>query len=128
MNLYEVKSSDAPKAIGPYSQAIEAEGSRYVFVSGQLGIDPETGQLVADTVEEQARKALENLMAVLMAAGCDRGSVVKTTIYLQRIEDFAAVNEIYAGFMKPPYPARACVAVDQLPKGARVEIDAIAVK
>ena len=128
MNLHEVKSPDAPQALGPYSQAIEAEAGRYVFVSGQLGIDVESGELVADTIEEQTRKALENLMTVLRAAGCDQGSIVKTTIYLCRIGDFAAVNEVYAGFMKPTYPARACVAVAELPKGALVEIDAIAVK
>ncbi|MFH1313173.1 MAG: Rid family detoxifying hydrolase [Candidatus Eisenbacteria bacterium] len=128
MNLYEVKSPDAPRALGPYSQAVETEAGRYIFVSGQLGIDVASGELIADTIEEQTRKALENLMAVVGAAGCGEGSIVKTTIYLKRIEDFAAVNEVYADFMKPPYPARACVAVAGLPKGALVEIDAIAVK
>jgi 2-iminobutanoate/2-iminopropanoate deaminase len=128
MNLHEVKSPDAPQALGPYSQAIEAEAGRYIFVSGQLGIDVESGELVADTIEEQTRKTLENLMAVVKAAGCDQVSIVKIMIYLKHIEDFAAVNEVYAGFMKPPYPARACVAVAELPKGALVEMDAIAVK
>ena len=128
MNLKEVRSAEAPRAIGPYSQAVEAEAGGFVFASGQLGIDVETGALVADTAEGQAKAALENLLAVLRAAGCDQGSIVKTTIYLKRIEDFAAVNEVYAGLMKPPYPARACVAVRDLPKGALVEIDAIAVK
>jgi 2-iminobutanoate/2-iminopropanoate deaminase len=128
MNLNEVRSAEAPQAIGPYSQAIEAEAGRCVFASGQLGIDVDTGKLVADTVEEQAEKALENLLAVLRAAGCDQRSVVKTTVYLKRMEDFAAVNEVYARFMKPPHPARACVAVADLPKGALVEVDAIAVK
>ena len=128
MNLHEVRSPDAPRALGPYSQAVEAEPGRYVFVSGQIGIDVESGEFVADTIEEQARKTLENLMAIIRAAGCDESSIVKTTIYLKRVEDFAAVNEVYAGFMKPPYPARACVVVGDLPKGALVEIDAIAVK
>ena len=128
MEVHEVKSPDAPKALGPYSQAVEAEAGRFVFVSGQIGMDAGTGELVAGSVGEQARKSLENLMAVLAAAGCDRRSIVKTTIYLSSMEDFAAVNEIYAEFMKPPYPARACVAVAGLPKGALVEIDAIAVK
>jgi 2-iminobutanoate/2-iminopropanoate deaminase len=128
MNLHEVRSPDAPQALGPYSQAIEAEAGRCVFVSGQLGIELESGELVADTIEEQTRRTLENLLAVVRAAGCDQSSIVKTTIYLKRIEDFAAVNEVYAGFMEPPYPARACVAVAELPKGALVEMDAIAVK
>jgi 2-iminobutanoate/2-iminopropanoate deaminase len=128
MNLQEVRSHEAPRALGPYSQAIEAGAGRYVFVSGQVGIDVESGELVADTVEQQARKALQNLLAVIRAAGCDESSIVKTTVYLKRMEDFAAVNEVYAGFMKPPYPARACIAVADLPKGALVEIDAIAVK
>ena len=128
MNLKEVKSSEAPQALGPYSQAIEAEAGRYVFISGQVGIDVESGELVADSVEEQAVRALENLLAVVRAAGCDESSIVKTTIYLKRIEDFGAVNSVYERFMKPPYPARACIAVAGLPKGALVEIDAIAVK
>ena len=128
MNLKEVKSSEAPHALGPYSQAIEAEAGRYVFISGQIGIDVESGELVADSVEEQAVRALENLLAVIRAAGCDESSIVKATIYLKRIEDFGAVNSVYERFMKPPYPARACVAVAGLPKGALVEIDAIAVK
>jgi 2-iminobutanoate/2-iminopropanoate deaminase len=128
MNLKEVKSSEAPQALGPYSQAIEAEADRYVFISGQIGIDVESGELVADSVEEQAVRALENLLAVIRAAGCAERSIVKTTIYLKRIEDFGAVNSVYERFMKSPYPARACVAVAALPKGALVEIDAIAVK
>jgi 2-iminobutanoate/2-iminopropanoate deaminase len=128
MNLKQVKSSEAPQALGPYSQAIEVEAGRCVFVSGQIGIDVESGELVADRVEEQAVRALENLMAVIRAAGCDESSIVKTTIYLKRIEDFGAVNSIYERFMKPPYPARACVAVAALPKGALFEIDAVAVK
>jgi 2-iminobutanoate/2-iminopropanoate deaminase len=128
MNLQEVRSPEAPQALGPYSQAIEAGAGRYVFVSGQIGIDVESGELVADTLEEQAGKALQNLLAVVRAAGCDESSIVKTTVYLKRMEDFATVNEVYATFMRPPYPARVCIAAAGLPKGALVEIDAIAVK
>jgi 2-iminobutanoate/2-iminopropanoate deaminase len=125
MELEEVRSPDAPGAMGPYSQAIKAAANRYVFVAGQIGIDVESGEFVADTIEEQTRKTLENLMAVVRAAGGDETSIVKTTIYLTRMEDFGSVNEVYAGFLKAPYPARVCVAVRELPLGALVEIDAI---
>jgi 2-iminobutanoate/2-iminopropanoate deaminase len=97
-----------------------------VFLSGQVGVDPAMGGFVSDTVEGQARRCLENLMAVLKEAGGDAGSIVKATVYITRMEHFAAVNNVYADFFTEPYPARACIAVGELPLGALVEIEAIA--
>jgi 2-iminobutanoate/2-iminopropanoate deaminase len=118
-----VSSSSAPAAIGPYSQAIVAGGT--VYCSGQIGMDPATGEL-ADGLEAQAERALRNLSAVLDAAGVTLADVVKTTIFLTDMGDFAAVNAIYASAMPEPPPARSTVAVAALPKGALVEIEAIA--
>jgi len=118
-----VSSSNAPAAIGPYSQAIVADGT--VYCAGQIGLDPATGEL-AEGLEAQAERALRNLSAVLDAAGATLADVVKTTIFLADMGDFAAVNAIYATFMPDPPPARSTVAVSGLPKGALVEIEAIA--
>jgi len=118
-----IESSRAPKPVGPYSQAIDAGG--FVFVSGQLGIDPETGNL-AEGVEAQAGKALANIAAILEAAGLEMKDVVKVTIFLTDMGDFPKVNEVYAGYFSEPWPARACVAVAGLPKGALVEMECIA--
>ena len=118
-----VSSSNAPAAIGPYSQAIVADGT--VYCAGQIGLDPATGEL-AQGLEAQAERALRNLTAVLDAAGATLADVVKTTIFLADMGDFAAVNAIYATFMPDPPPARSTVAVSGLPKGALVEIEAIA--
>ena len=121
-----VSTVNAPAAIGPYSQAIEANG--IVFVSGQIPLDPLTGIIVGKTVTEQTHQALKNLSAVLAAAGCTLEMVVKTTCFLADMNDFAAFNEVYAGYFPAVCPARACVAVKSLPKGSLVEVDAIAVK
>ena len=118
-----IESSRAPKPVGPYSQAIDAGG--FVFVSGQLGMDPETGNL-AEGVEAQAGKALANIAAILEAAGLEMKDVVKVTIFLTDMGDFPKVNEVYAGYFSEPWPARACVAVAGLPKGALVEMECIA--
>ena len=118
-----VSSSGAPAAIGPYSQAIVADGT--VYCSGQIGLDPATGEL-AEGLEAQAERAMRNLSAVLDAAGVTLADVVKTTIFLTDMGDFAAVNAIYATAMPEPPPARSTVAVAGLPKGALVEIEAIA--
>jgi 2-iminobutanoate/2-iminopropanoate deaminase len=123
MTRHAVSTPGAPHAIGPYSQGIAA--GDLVFCSGQVGLDPTTGEL-ADGVEAQAERALRNLAAVLDAAGCSFGDVVKTTIFLADIGDFAAVNAIYARFMPDPPPARSTVQVAALPKGGLVEVDAIA--
>jgi 2-iminobutanoate/2-iminopropanoate deaminase len=122
----EIKTNKAPKAIGPYSQGIEANG--FVFASGQIAIDPETGELNMGSVEEQTRLALENLKAVLEESGCSLENVVKCTVFLEDMDDFSKMNSIYGEFFKPPYPARAAVQVARLPKDMKVEIEAIAVK
>jgi 2-iminobutanoate/2-iminopropanoate deaminase len=121
-----LSTSDAPKAIGPYSQALEH--GDLVFLSGQIGLDPASGNLVSGGTPAEAEQVLKNLGAVLDAAGLSFAHVVRTTIYLVDLADFAAVNEIYARHVREPYPARATVGVAALPKGARVEIDAIAVR
>jgi len=113
----------APKAIGPYSAAIACRG--FVFVSGQLGIDPESGNLL-EGVEAQARQALRNLRAVLESAGTDLSAVIKTTVFLKDMADFALVNAVYAEFFTQDYPARSAIQVAALPKGGLVEIEAIA--
>jgi 2-iminobutanoate/2-iminopropanoate deaminase len=121
-----VHSDDAPKAIGPYSQAIRA--GNLVFCSGQIPLDPKTGEMIGSgDVRAQARRVMENLKAVLTAAGTSLGHVVKTTIYLADLGDFGAVNDVYGGYFPSTPPARATVQVAGLPRGAMVEIDAIAV-
>ena len=119
-----VRTDKAPAAIGPYSQAVKAEG--FVFASGQLGIDPDTGKL-ADGVEAQTRQALLNLSAVFEAAGTNLDNVVKTTIFLADIADFPKVNAVYGEFFGSSLPARATVQAAALPLGALVEIEAIAI-
>ncbi len=123
MTRRAVSTTGAPAAIGPYSQGIASEG--YVFCSGQLGLDPVSGELV-EGVEPQAERALRNLSAVLDAAGLTLADVLKTTIFLTDMDDFSAVNIVYARHMADPPPARSTVAVAGLPKGARIEIEAIA--
>ena len=123
MTRSAISTSGAPAALGPYSQAIDADG--LVFCSGQLGLDPTTGEL-AEGVEAQAERALKNLSAVLDAAGLAWADVAKTTIFLVDIGDFAAVNAVYGAVMPDPPPARSTVGIAALPKGARVEIEAIA--
>ena len=120
----QVETSGAPDAIGPYSQGIRA--GELVFTAGQVGIDPTTGDLV-EGVAAQAERALRNLTAILDAAGVALDRVVKTTIFLADMGDFATVNEVYASHFSAPYPARSTVAVAGLPKGALVEIEAVAV-
>ena len=122
--MKKITTSSAPAAIGPYSQAISANG--FVFCSGQLGVDPATGAMVGCDAAAQATQALDNVSAVLEAAGSDMGRVVKTTVFLADMADFAAVNEVYAAAFGVARPARSCVAVAALPKGAKVEIEAIA--
>lgn len=121
-----INAAEAPAAIGPYSHAIEASG--FLFISGQLGIDPAAGALVTGGVRPEAVQALENLKAVLVAAGLGLGDVVKTTVFLADMADFAAVNEVYAGYFPSDPPARSAVQVGALPKGGRVEIEAVAVR
>jgi len=121
-----IHSELAPAAIGPYSQAIEANG--FVFTSGQLPIDPGVGKIVADDIKGQTKQSLTNLRNVLEAAGTDLAHVVKTTVYLSDMDNFVPMNEVYAEFFKEPYPGRSAYAVKKLPQGALVEIECIASK
>ena len=126
MSRRAVTTGRAPKPVGPYAQAI-ATGD-LVFCAGQVGLDPSTGKLVPGGVVPETTRAIENLAAVLEAAGLGLADVVKTTVYVADLADFAAVNEIYGRFFRAPHPARATVQVAALPAGARIEIDAIAVR
>jgi len=119
-----IHTDDAPRAVGPYSQAVAWAG--YLFCAGQIALDPESGELVGDDAAAQARQALENLGAVLAAGGSAPEHVLKTTVYVKDMADYAAVNEVYAEFFGTHRPARAAVAVSALPKNALVEIDAVA--
>jgi 2-iminobutanoate/2-iminopropanoate deaminase len=119
-----IATHDAPAAIGPYSQAVRA--GDLLFLSGQIPLDPATGQIVTGDVVAQTDRVMRNLRAILEAAGCALADVVRTTIYLVDLAQFAAVNEAYGRFFEPPYPARATVQVAALPRGAQVEIDAVA--
>jgi 2-iminobutanoate/2-iminopropanoate deaminase len=120
----QISTASAPGAIGPYSQAIQS--GDFVFCSGQIGIDPTSGRLVEGGVEHETRRALENLREVLGAAGLRFSDIVKTTIYVVDLGDFDLVNRIYGEHLSPPYPARSTVQAAALPRGARVEIEAIA--
>jgi 2-iminobutanoate/2-iminopropanoate deaminase len=114
----------APKAIGPYSQAVVSNGT--VYLSGQIPLDPATGQIVEGDVAAQATRVLENLKSVLEAAGCSLGNVLKTTVYLRSMDDFARMNEVYARYFPGSPPARTTIAAAALPRGALIEIDLIA--
>jgi 2-iminobutanoate/2-iminopropanoate deaminase len=124
MSNIEIKTDRAPKAIGPYSQAIQA--GDMIFVSGQIPVNTGTDEVAAD-IERQAAQALENLGAVLAAAGATFADVVKTTVFIRNMDDFAKVNEVYARYFTAPFPARACVEVSRLPKDVLVEVEAVAV-
>ena len=119
-----IQTSSAPAAIGPYSQAVQV--GEFLFVSGQVPIDPDTGAVVEGDIAVQARQSLSNLKAILNAAGTNMGAVVKTTVFLADMNDFAAMNEVYAQFFQEPFPARSAVQVGRLPRNAKVEIEAIA--
>ena len=119
-----IHTDSATAAIGPYSQAIQI--GDLLFVSGQVPIDPSTGAIVEGDIKAQAQQSLNNLKAILNAAGTNMGAVVKTTVFLADMNDFAAMNEVYAQFFQEPFPARSAVQVARLPKDAKVEIEAIA--
>lgn len=122
-----IKSNRAPKAIGPYSQAIKVDCGSMIYCSGQIPLNPETGEIVGATAAEQCKQVMENLLNLLADAGVDFSTVVKTTIYLADMGDFAAVNEVYAAYFEENPPARATVQVSRLPRDVKIEIDAIAV-
>ena len=121
-----INTSRAPRALGPYSQAVEANGTLYI--SGQIAIDPETGKMVEGGVREQTEQVLKNISNILSAAGYRKKEVIKSTVYLDDIEDFGAMNEVYAAFYSEEPPARAAFEVAKLPAGAIIEIETIAVK
>ena len=124
--MFQVITTDqAPRAIGPYSQAVMANG--FIFVSGQIPIDPASGQIVFSDIAEQTRRVMNNLSAILAAAGTDLSRIVRTTIYLKDMHDFEEMNRVYAEFFSGPKPARATVQVARLPRDVSIEIDAIAV-
>ena len=120
-----ILTQDAPAPIGPYSQGVEAFGA-FVFVSGQVPIDPKTGLLLIGDIQAQTRRVLENLQAILAKAGASLGSVVKTTVFLKDMNDFSLMNEVYAKYFPEDPPARTTVEVSRLPKDARIEVDAVA--
>lgn len=125
LNKHAVSTSDAPGALGPYSQALSA--GNLIFISGQIGLDPETGEMVDDDPAAQASQAMKNIDAILDSLWLSISHVIKTTIYVTDLDAFEAINEAYAKHLQEPYPARACVEVARLPKGALVEIEAVAI-
>jgi 2-iminobutanoate/2-iminopropanoate deaminase len=125
-NMKAISTNNAPAAIGPYSQAIEVNG--FVYASGQLPIDPATGVFPEGGIKEQTAQSIKNAQMILEAAGTDLKHVVKTTVYLANMSDFAAMNEVYSQFFSEPFPARSAVAVKDLPKGAMVEVEVVATK
>lgn len=124
--MKSIHTNNAPAAIGPYSQAIEVNG--FVFASGQIPIDPSTGNIVEGGIKEQTRQALTNASKIMEEAGLTLANVIKTTVFMADMNDFAAMNEVYASFFKEPYPARSAVAVKTLPKNVLVEVECIAAK
>ena len=124
MGKEAVLSSDAPAPIGPYSQAVRV--GNWVFISGQIPVDPATGEIVPGGIATQTRQVLQNLQAVLTALGASLDNVVKTTIYMTNLDEFAEMNAVYETYFRPPYPARATVQVADLPRHALIEIEAIA--
>ncbi|MBS1262428.1 MAG: 2-iminobutanoate/2-iminopropanoate deaminase [Calditrichaeota bacterium] len=121
-----VRTDRAPGAIGPYNQAVRASGA-FLFTAGQIALDPASGEIAGDTIEEQARQVLENLKAVVEAGGSSLANVVKTTVYLQDMDDFITVNEIYAEYFPGDAPARSAVEASRLPKDVLVEMESVAV-
>lgn len=124
--MKQISTQNAPAAIGPYSQAIEVNG--FVYASGQLPIDPATGAFPEGGVKEQTRQSILNVKAILEEAGLALSNVVKTTVYLADMRDFAAMNEVYSQFFAQPFPARSAIAVKALPKGALVEVEVVAAR
>lgn len=122
--MKQVSTKSAPAAIGPYSQAVKTDG--LVFVSGQLPIDPQTGAFPEGGIAAQTNQSLKNLGSILAEAGSDYSKVIKTTVFLADMADFAAMNEVYSSFFNAPFPARSAIAVKELPKGALVEVECIA--
>ncbi|MFX0201692.1 MAG: RidA family protein [Candidatus Hodarchaeota archaeon] len=125
MSKKEISSDNAPKAIGPYSQGIQV--GNFIFLSGQIAIDPNTGQVVEGAIEEQTKQVMGNLQSILQDLGISINHIVKTTVFLRNLQDFSKFNETYQMFFEPPYPARSTVEVSNLPRGVLIEVEAIAV-
>jgi len=125
MNKEQIKTDKAPAAIGPYSQAVKT--GAFIYTSGQIAIDPATGEIVTGGIETQTARVLENLSEVLSAAGSGLKDVVKTTVFIKDMNDFSKINAVYAQYFEAPYPARSCVEAARLPKDVLVEIEAVAV-
>jgi 2-iminobutanoate/2-iminopropanoate deaminase len=126
MSKKEVSSDNAPKAIGPYSQGIKA--GNFIFLSGQIAIDPKTEQIVEGTIEEQTKQVMENLKSVLQSLDVSINNIVKTTVFLKNLQDYLKFNATYQTFFEPPYPARSTVEVSNLPRGVLIEVEAIAIR
>ena len=122
-----IKTENAPQAIGPYSQAVQISNSNLLFLSGQIPLNPKTMEIVGNTASEQCKQVMDNITAVIDAAGSDMSNIVKTTIYLTDMNDFASVNEMYATYFDSNPPARATVEVSRLPKDVKVEIEAVVI-
>ena len=125
MGMEEIRTDNAPEAIGPYSQAVRS--GNMVFLSGQIPIDPATGEVISGGIKEQTKRVFDNLTAVIKESGQSIDDVVKVTVYMTDLGEFALMNEVYALFFNEPYPARATVGVKELPKGVSVEVDAVLV-
>jgi 2-iminobutanoate/2-iminopropanoate deaminase len=121
-----IKTDKAPKAIGPYSQGIDT--GMFIFSSGQIPINPSSGEVAGENIEEQTRQVLDNLKNVLLTGGSDLSKVIKTTVFIKDMNHFSKVNEIYAQYFSEPYPARSCIEVSRLPRDVLIEIEAVALK
>ena len=121
-----IKTTEAPAAFGPFSQGVMTDN--LVFATGQLPLDPATGEVVSDDVQDQTRQVMNNLKAILAAAGCSMDRVLKATVFITSMDDFTKMNEVYAEFFSGTYPARSCIEVSGLAKGAKVEVEAIALR